>query len=497
MTLLLSLFGLPVFSLSDPTSSGWLWPVPSSAKMSRGFYRVGEAALYPSSEHTAIDIKPPDSFRLTTGSDTPVVASKAGEVVMVYSGCAARSTPYSSGHTACSPLILQKNGEPVFGQKWGGCCNWGLGNAVVLFHGNGLYSVYAHLVSVTVSVGQTVGMGQTVGFMGSSGSATGKHLDFSIHFLPGTPDSTYIKGECLNVNPIGGGYAITDYPAETNGIGGIVYLSEQSGEEESLLSPAAVSAYFLLNADTDLHLSPSVSSPVTATLAANTLLPIGLCGKNGKGETWGTVGAQPFAHEEYAGFFLPFSSLSPLRKGNYVVDPDLGANLSFRLLPALSSTRLDLIPPGTRLSVTDFSGGFGQTEWKGQSGWVALGYLIAEEEEAPPPVPEVTVFFDAAGGTVSEQTRKVLPGSVYGTLPFPQRGDDVFGGWFLKGIHIGPDTVVSETYDHILSARWFSCFDLDFDGKLDLFDAIRLASGVLIGAYSVSELTEALSRIAS
>ena len=56
----------------------------------------------------------------------------------------------------------------------------GYGNLVVLDHGNGLSTAYAHASSLAVSVGQSVAQGQTVSYVGSTGHATGPHLHFEV-----------------------------------------------------------------------------------------------------------------------------------------------------------------------------------------------------------------------------------------------------------------------------------------------------------------------------
>lgn len=58
----------------------------------------------------------------------------------------------------------------------------GYGNTVIISHGFGYQSVYAHLNSSSVKVGTTVTKGQVIGAMGSSGRSTGSHLHFEIHF---------------------------------------------------------------------------------------------------------------------------------------------------------------------------------------------------------------------------------------------------------------------------------------------------------------------------
>ncbi len=56
------------------------------------------------------------------------------------------------------------------------------GNFVMIDHGNGEYSLYAHLqmASVTVKIGDTVKAGQPLGKLGSSGNSTEPHLHFQV-----------------------------------------------------------------------------------------------------------------------------------------------------------------------------------------------------------------------------------------------------------------------------------------------------------------------------
>ena len=57
---------------------------------------------------------------------------------------------------------------------------WDNGLYIVIRHDNGYYTMYAHLASAYVSVGQRVSKGQVIGGMGRSGLATGVHLHFSL-----------------------------------------------------------------------------------------------------------------------------------------------------------------------------------------------------------------------------------------------------------------------------------------------------------------------------
>jgi murein DD-endopeptidase MepM/ murein hydrolase activator NlpD len=56
----------------------------------------------------------------------------------------------------------------------------GYGNLVVLDHGNGISTAYAHASAILVSVGQSVGQGDEVSLVGATGHATGPHLHFEV-----------------------------------------------------------------------------------------------------------------------------------------------------------------------------------------------------------------------------------------------------------------------------------------------------------------------------
>jgi len=56
----------------------------------------------------------------------------------------------------------------------------GYGNRVILDHGNGYTTLYAHMSAIYVGAGQKVGKGEVLGMMGSTGRSTGTHLHIEI-----------------------------------------------------------------------------------------------------------------------------------------------------------------------------------------------------------------------------------------------------------------------------------------------------------------------------
>nr|WP_306432270.1 M23 family metallopeptidase [Wansuia hejianensis] len=135
----------------NPYSGGKMsWPVPGYSRISSYFgYRI-HPIFNTKKLHTGIDIPAP------TG--TPI--SAASEGVVIYTG-------------------------------WLG----GYGNTVMVDHGGGIVTLYAHNSSVTVSNGQTVQRGQTVARAGSTGNSTGPHCHFEVRRNGGYVDPLpWVKG---------------------------------------------------------------------------------------------------------------------------------------------------------------------------------------------------------------------------------------------------------------------------------------------------------------
>lgn len=68
--------------------------------------------------------------------------------------------------------------------------NWygGYGNAIIVDHGGGMQTLYAHQSAFAVSAGQRVSAGQHIGYVGSTGNSTGPHLHFEVYINGRTVD---------------------------------------------------------------------------------------------------------------------------------------------------------------------------------------------------------------------------------------------------------------------------------------------------------------------
>lgn len=78
-----------------------------------------------------------------------------------------------------SPAVAAADGGTVIVSGWPD--GYGYGNRVMIDHGNGYRTLYAHLSNIYVSVGQVISRGQIIGQMGSTGRSTGTHLHFEVH----------------------------------------------------------------------------------------------------------------------------------------------------------------------------------------------------------------------------------------------------------------------------------------------------------------------------
>lgn len=120
---------------------------------------------------------------LSDSSSTP-----SGEKIFIKPTQGTLTQGYHAGHyafdiaDASRPAVWATGGGTVIKASsgtWGG----GYGNHVIIDHGDGLQTLYAHLDSLAVSVGDYVSQGQVIGQMGNTGRVYGKtgiHLHFEV-----------------------------------------------------------------------------------------------------------------------------------------------------------------------------------------------------------------------------------------------------------------------------------------------------------------------------
>lgn len=119
----------------DGGASGFVWPCPSSRRITSEFGPRAQPVPGASTNHKGIDIG--------AAHGSSIVAAAGGRVTTsTYSGSA--------------------------------------GNYVVISHGNGLSTVYMHCSALYVSVGDVVSAGQSIAAVGSTGFSTGPHLHFGV-----------------------------------------------------------------------------------------------------------------------------------------------------------------------------------------------------------------------------------------------------------------------------------------------------------------------------
>lgn len=123
-------------SLGPATAGGYIWPVSTSKRITSPYGTRWHPVYQRYKTHNGVDIG-------GVGYNSSVLATKAGVVI-----------------------ISQKSSS--------------YGNYVVISHGTGNTTLYAHMSSRKVSVGDKVTQGQVIGITGSTGVSTGPHLHYEI-----------------------------------------------------------------------------------------------------------------------------------------------------------------------------------------------------------------------------------------------------------------------------------------------------------------------------
>ncbi|MFE6223038.1 peptidoglycan DD-metalloendopeptidase family protein [Streptomyces sp. NPDC057854] len=114
----------------------------------------------------------------------PVAGSIGDGLIVGAGGSMSRSAGGHSGLDISAP-----SGTPVKAATAGtvvaiNAAGAAYGNHVVLEHGGGIYTLYAHLSGYTVGKGQTVAAGERIGYVGSTGNSSGPHLHFEVRTDP-------------------------------------------------------------------------------------------------------------------------------------------------------------------------------------------------------------------------------------------------------------------------------------------------------------------------
>lgn len=102
-----------------------------------------------------------------------------------------RTNPITGNYQLHNGIDLAANrGTPIYAAKTGtvstAASGYGWGNYVVINHGDGYSTLYAHQDYYIVSEGETVTQGQVIGYVGSTGNSTGPHLHFTVYYNGGT-----------------------------------------------------------------------------------------------------------------------------------------------------------------------------------------------------------------------------------------------------------------------------------------------------------------------
>lgn len=141
------------------------------------FFNTGNVEVVnntPTTQSTTTTNNTPTYVSVNTGTSYafPTVSNyyiSQGYRGTAHDGVDIAGCPYNSS------IFAVNDGEVVTVSR-----KWDNGLYVVIRHDNGYYTMYAHLASVSVSVGQRVSKGQVIAGMGKSGLATGVHLHFSL-----------------------------------------------------------------------------------------------------------------------------------------------------------------------------------------------------------------------------------------------------------------------------------------------------------------------------
>ena len=100
-----------------------------------------------------------------------------------------------------------------------GMSSIGYGLHVIVDHGNGLKTLFGHLSSIEVSVGQEVFLGDEIGLVGSTGNSTGPHLHYEVRLDDAPIDPGPFLVREIPENPVPGANVLNDVYQQMNQLG--------------------------------------------------------------------------------------------------------------------------------------------------------------------------------------------------------------------------------------------------------------------------------------
>lgn len=113
------------------------------------------------------------TWPLSTGG---TLTSNYGYRIHPISGTRKMHTGIDLAAPAGTPVLAAESGTVIAVKT----LSTGYGHHVIISHGSNIATLYAHMSSINVSVGQSVSRGQQIGGVGTTGSSTGNHLHFEV-----------------------------------------------------------------------------------------------------------------------------------------------------------------------------------------------------------------------------------------------------------------------------------------------------------------------------
>ena len=143
----------------------------------------------------------------------------ASQNPQVYNGAGHNGIDF--GVKSGTPLLAAAAGTVLgTGNTDTACSGVSYGKWVLIKHGNGLTTLYAHLSVIQVSQGQTVASGEKIGLSGNTGYSTGPHL----HFTVLASDAVHISGPTEYKSKVCGTYMILPLSPRNGYLNPLSYL---------------------------------------------------------------------------------------------------------------------------------------------------------------------------------------------------------------------------------------------------------------------------------